>query len=260
MPVLGDDLRDHVSDFVHKVARVVAEGQAGVRTLSDGPEGPTTESDLWAEDVLVAGLTGILDGTVVAEERRRVMLLPDDPGSWTWVIDPIDGTSSYALGAQTWGVQVALCSGGNPVGAWIDCPRLGWRLAACDGSGLQIEGVVPALTPERVVAGEGDFEPSCRAALNRAGIHRRGTMSCAVDYAQLVAGSLDAVVFRRTYPWDHVPGAYLVRRSGGSVTRWDGSRYEPQLAGEGVLAYRKGVDLGLVKVLLSRSCEPRSKT
>ncbi len=249
--VLDVGFRNRVSDLVHEVGRAVDQARdTGVETVQDCAEGPTTTMDLWAEKTLVAGLTAIMPGRVVAEERHRSLLVPDEPGSWTWVVDPIDGTSSYAIGLDTWGVQVALCHEGVPVGAWIDCPALGWRLAATADTAALVEGVDAPMGPERVVAGEGDFDEHHRAALTQARIVRRGTRSCAVDYAQLVAGHLDALIFRRTYPWDHVPGAYLVSVFGGRANRWNGLIYEPRAAGEGVVAWRSATDPALVEALL----------
>ena len=41
----------------------------------------------------------------------------------------------------------------------------------------------------------------------------------------IVAGRQDFVAFWRTLPWDHAPGALLVREAGGVVRRFDGSDY-----------------------------------
>jgi fructose-1,6-bisphosphatase/inositol monophosphatase family enzyme len=49
-----------------------------------------------------------------------------------------------------------------------------------------------------------------------------GTRSAGIDYPRLVEGEQDFVVFWRTLPWDHAPGAFLVNESGGCVLRLNG--------------------------------------
>jgi fructose-1,6-bisphosphatase/inositol monophosphatase family enzyme len=60
--------------------------------------------------------------------------------------------------------------------------------------------------------------------------------SCAgIDYAQVVDGDLDCVLFWRTLPWDHAPGTLLVTEAGGAA-RWpDGTDYGPAEMRTGLL-------------------------
>jgi fructose-1,6-bisphosphatase/inositol monophosphatase family enzyme len=207
--------------------------------------------DMWSQQTLIRQLTHLVAGEVVAEEGLRAELVPGGSGSWSWVVDPIDGTSSYVTGADCYGVQVALCFEGRTVGGWINCPALGWELAACDGSGLLVDGVSAPVGPERIVAAQGDFDESHRAVLRDPAVPaHRGTRSCAVDYAQLAAGWIDALLYRRAYPWDHVPGAYLAGRAGAVVKRWDGSLYRCAEPGEGVLVIAAGAHDHLHALLL----------
>lgn len=91
---------------------------------------------------------------------------------------------------------------------------------------------------ERVVSGVGDFDPTHLERLAAGAVIWRRTRSCAVDYAQLTADILDAVIFRRTHPWDHVPGVYLARRAGARAIRWNGKLFDGSAPGEGVLGDR----------------------
>jgi fructose-1,6-bisphosphatase/inositol monophosphatase family enzyme len=45
------------------------------------------------------------------------------------------------------------------------------------------------------------------------------------DYPAVATGALDFALFRRTLPWDHVPGALFVSEAGGVAARLDGSKY-----------------------------------
>jgi len=47
------------------------------------------------------------------------------------------------------------------------------------------------------------------------------------DYADLLTGRTDYLLFSRTHAWDHAPGAAIVREAGFAVRRIDGSEYLP---------------------------------
>ena len=65
------------------------------------------------------------EGNALGEFERSVVQARTV--DWTWVIDPIDGTSSYTSGLDTYGIQLALAYKGELVGGWIDA---GAELAA----------------------------------------------------------------------------------------------------------------------------------
>lgn len=69
-------------------------------------------------------------------------------------------------------------------------------------------------------------------------------------YADLASGRRDAVVYWRTAPWDHAPGAVILREMGGLSRRFDGSDYRPGTPGDGLLISRDAlVDTRVREVL-----------
>ena len=56
------------------------------------------------------------------------------------------------------------------------------------------------------------------------------------EYLDLLTGKQQFVAFWRTLPWDHAPGALLVREAGGVVRRFDGEPYRPADEGNGLLS------------------------
>ncbi len=95
----------------------------GVSTKADGT--PVTASDLAAEALLVRALRRAFpEDAIITEESGGEA----GPGAW-WVVDPIDGTSSFIEGLGHWGPTVARITPGAD-GPTIDCgalylPRLG---------------------------------------------------------------------------------------------------------------------------------------
>jgi fructose-1,6-bisphosphatase/inositol monophosphatase family enzyme len=256
-----------VAELVRSVARTVQllRSCGAIRVISEGAEGPTTNADIAAQHLLVDGLLSIDPAAaVIAEEGARYRSGLTSRAR-AWIIDPVDGTSSLAAGDPRYGVQVAAYSGGRITGGWISCPELGWHLAAWDGGPLTVEGVQASADGVRVMIASGDFDPGHLARLRSAALPpHRPTRSCAVDYAELTAGRLDVLLYRRTHPWDHAPGAYLASRAGAAVTRWDGSPFDPGTPGQGILALSQTIlsrpadAAALRALLLPQRCQHRN--
>jgi fructose-1,6-bisphosphatase/inositol monophosphatase family enzyme len=246
-PFDGERVAALVAETGQGVARMRAAGE--VTVVSRTAEGPTTSADLLAQEELANGLLAAFGpAEILAEEGAARRQAADPAAPLTWIIDPIDGTASFLSGSDVYGVQVAAYGGGRLIGGWIACPDLGWQVSAWDGGPFRADvGSRPGTISGTVVAA-GDFDPAHLAALRRRGVTRGpGSRSCAVEYALLAAGRLDAALYRRTHPWDHAPGAYLVVRSGGRSVRWDGTAYDPGAAGEGILTVAAGVDLAAAR-------------
>ncbi|MGA0830025.1 MAG: inositol monophosphatase family protein, partial [Nitriliruptoraceae bacterium] len=114
---------------------LAAAGAVEVEAKSDGT--PVTREDRETDQRLVAGLTGALAGHgAVSEETSQVVPSTD----WTWVLDPIDGTSNFIAGLPFWCVSVALCHEGSPVLGVVDAPALGLRAVATAGGGARAAG------------------------------------------------------------------------------------------------------------------------
>jgi myo-inositol-1(or 4)-monophosphatase len=64
---------------------------------------------------------------------------PSD-GRWTWVIDPIDGTTNYALGLPVWAVSVGLLDGNTPYWGCIHIPVLDQLFLSRRGEGATRNG------------------------------------------------------------------------------------------------------------------------
>jgi histidinol-phosphatase len=59
-----------------------------------------------------------------------------DASGWTWVIDPIDGTSNYARGVPAWATLIALLDPNDvPVLGVVSAPALGARWHGASGLG-----------------------------------------------------------------------------------------------------------------------------
>ncbi len=155
---------------------------------------------------------------------------------YTWVIDPLDGTTNFLHGIPYYCVSIALqIDDAIAVGVVYD-PTSGRLFTATRGRGAFLDGVRihvsgrPGLT--EAVLGTGlpfrdwhyldDYLASLRVIMQRcAGIRRPG--AAALDLAYVSAGWIDGHWEKGLNAWDVGAGSLLVQEAGGVVTTFSGS-------------------------------------
>jgi myo-inositol-1(or 4)-monophosphatase len=225
------------------------ETEAGVAAKADGT--PVTELDRAADELLATRLTAAFpDHGVLSEEGRTVA--PDT--EWTWIVDPIDGTSNFTAGLPYWCTAVGLALDGAPVLGIIDAPVLGRRYVASIGEGAHLE--------RRTTSLDGTTDSHRRSRLHvrgavdwRRGGHGHvpvmlttGTVrrvrdvglqlnprvmgSTALDLAMVAEGVAAASVAVIPKVWDIAAGMVLVREAGGVALEFGDQPLFPVRAGE----------------------------
>jgi fructose-1,6-bisphosphatase/inositol monophosphatase family enzyme len=249
-----------------------AEIRPRFRALADhdirlkGPGDYVTEADESAERALGPLLRSVLDVPVVGEEATAANPALVDAvrdAERAWVVDPVDGTANFVHGSPIYAVMVALVEHGRTSAGWVLHPETGTMYSALPGEDATIE-VSDQLLSSAAGASVGVPAPSARTGDGlRGGVaikyaaeqYRRGLASAqeelgeyvtmrmceGFDYADLVTGEVDYLVFSRALPWDHAPGAAIARASGCTVGRLDGSDYLPGVPGAPLLAARDDV-------------------
>lgn len=97
---------------------------------------PVTEADRAVESAL---------RRILGEERPDDAILGEEhgaigAGSRRWILDPIDGTRSYARGIPTWATLIALEEGSVVRVGVVSAPALGRRWSAERGAGAFVDG------------------------------------------------------------------------------------------------------------------------
>lgn len=246
---VGDLLREVAAEAILPRFRALAQGEV----TEKAPGEVVTVADREAERLLTHGLARLLPGApVVGEEavaERPGLLEHLSEAPCSWLVDPLDGTANFVAGDERFAVMATLLEHGAPVAAWILAPRTGRLAVASRGAGAWLDGErlgPPAEAPEP--------EALRGAALLRflppglaAGMAERSTalgevlpgLRCAgLEYPAVAAGEQDFALFWRTLPWDHAPGALLVKEAGGRVARFDGAPYRLGDGRKGLLVAR----------------------
>jgi len=161
-------------------------------------------------------------------------------GRFTWVIDPLDGTSNYLRGFPHYCVSIALVENGEPIHGVIFDPLRNELFTASRGAGAVLNDRKLRVTDRKDLAGAvitTGFPPREReridAHLKCIGVllgdaeDIRRTGSAALDLAYVAAGRTDAYFEAGVQPWDVAAGVLLVREAGGRVSDFKGAATGP---------------------------------
>lgn len=211
---------------------------------------PVTAADLEVERRLGERLADVFPAHGLISEERLTRA-PDT--EWTWILDPIDGTSNFTARLPYWCVSVALALEGTPVLAVIDAPVLGRRYLAVAGAGAEVESRTTALDgttqalrrrPLRVRAAVDWRDPrnrhvpfmmtpgtARRARAAGVRLNPRVMGSTALDLAVVAEGVAVGSIAMIPRIWDVAAGGLLVREAGGALVTLGDTPLLPVVAG-----------------------------
>ncbi|MGB0905488.1 MAG: 3'(2'),5'-bisphosphate nucleotidase CysQ [Mangrovicoccus sp.] len=206
-----------------------------------GGAGPLTEADLEVDAFLLAHLQearpsyGWLSEETTDNDARRGKKA-------VFIVDPIDGTRSFANGEKTWAISIAVVVDGAPVAGVVHMPLRDKTYTALHGQGAFLNGqpISAAATPRaeggKILAARptlshhhwpGDLPPMARYFRS----------SLAYRLCLVAEGRFDAMAtFRPTWEWDIAAGCLIATEAGAIVSDGQGgpisfNRLPPQAKG-----------------------------
>jgi myo-inositol-1(or 4)-monophosphatase len=194
-----------------------------------------TEADLAVGRHLVETIRAAYPRHNVLDEEAGAIDLGSD---WTWIVDPIDGTSNFAAGIPLYGILIGLLHEETPVVGAMALPASRDVYTCARGEGADKNGArlptVDDATPleRRLICYGVDGDrgaPDVTRAEGRllgdlalACLNLRSTGS-AFDSAMTVEGRCGAVMYRVARIWDVVAPEVIAREVGCRVTRLGGT-------------------------------------
>lgn len=160
-----------------------------------------------------------------------------------WIVDPLDGTSAFALGLPLFGTLIAYAEHGEPLLGVIHFPVLGETVYAArglgcwfrnrDGETVQSRVRAPAPLSGAMVSASGmhasDIQPErdgrayALTALIRRAKKFRVCGDC-LQHALVCRGSLHVAIDTVMQPWDIAALVPCIEEAGGVVSAIDGKR------------------------------------
>ena len=208
-----------------------------------------TQADHGSEDIILRQIEAAYpEHSILAEESDGKRL----KSQFTWIIDPLDGTTNFVHGYPFYAVSIALFKDESPlIGVVSDVFHeqiysavLG-EGAYCNGEKISVTGTsklqkallatgFPYIHDEiwhRNMELFRQFTDRCQ------GVRRAG--AAALDLCHVACGWLDGFWEHGLQPWDSAAGMLIVEEAGGKITRNDGSQfsifYDNIVASNGIL-------------------------
>ena len=211
--------------------------------------------DQQAEVKLINGLSVIVPNSKFITEEK--MAQNNSNGNWTWIIDPLDGTTNFLNGIPFFSISIALYKDDQSVIGLVQEVMHDEQFFAQKGQGAY-------LNDQRIqVSNQADLSKCIIATgfpyrneydskahvdminywlLNTRGIRRFG--SAALDLCFVAAGRFHVYYESMLNPWDLAAGALIVEEAGGVVCNYAGGAFN---ASEGeVIASNKALQSSIV--------------
>jgi len=178
---------------------------------------------------------------------------------YCWIIDPIDGTTSFVHDLPFYSVSIALRHCGETVLGAVYAPRLNELFLVEKGSGVTLNGrpiKVSARPMKNALLGTGfaciragwkehnNLEYVCRILPRCRDIRRCG--SAAIDLAYVAAGRYDGFWELNLQQYDYAAGALMVTEAGGHISDFNGGT---DYTGKGIVATNGVIDDELMPLL-----------
>lgn len=215
---------------------ILLDMRGRIQATEKGPADLVTEADLASQQAIFRTISAAFpDHCLLGEEQQVSAVTPS--ADFTWIVDPLDGTTNYVHGLENYCVSVALRQGKQIIAATIYDPIRDHCYRATHGGGAFLNGErihtsATVQVNEALIAAS--FSPSvprnspeigrflevlyeCRA------IRRLG--SAALNLCYVASGKLDAYWATSLKQWDIAAGVLIVQEAGGVIADIDNGEF-----------------------------------
>ena len=194
-----------------------------------------TQADRGSEEIILRQIEAVYpEHSILAEESDGKRL----ESQFTWIIDPLDGTTNFVHGYPFYAVSIALFKDELPLVAVVADVFHEQIYSAVRGEGAYRNeekiSVTETSTLEEALLATGfpyihneiwqrnielfrEFTDRCQ------GVRRAG--AAALDLCHVACGWLDGFWEHGLQPWDSAAGILIVEEAGGKITQNDGSQF-----------------------------------
>src|SRR3989344_5296085 len=227
------------TDFIQKLLEETSKialanfGKVKGRVKPDDRNQVLTDADLEIGKFVIGKISEEFPDHNIIDEEAGVI---GRNSRFTWVIDPIDGTSNFAAGVPTYGTIVGLLDGDRPIVGGVALPFFSEIIIAEKGKSAFLNGNRISVTKEtdlsKTLVAVGldphhEDPERTREEIKIAGeilLHARNmrTSNSIFDEMQLVRGNYGGWVCFNTKIWDNIGSHVIVEEAGGLYTDFYG--------------------------------------
>ncbi|HEY5583343.1 MAG TPA: inositol monophosphatase family protein [Ruminiclostridium sp.] len=204
-------------------------------TTKIGTANFVTEIDLKVQEIIVSRLKQILpESNIIAEETVTNNF---SLGKYTWILDPVDGTTNLMCGFKYSAIALGLIVDGVPYAGIVYNPYLGELFSAQKGKGAFVNGQLIEVTKNKTLSdslitfgtspydrakADETFRITKNVFLKCRDVRRTGC--AALDICNVAAGRIDGFYEMELQPWDYAGAALILEEAGGAITDWLGKK------------------------------------
>lgn len=230
---------ENLAEVARMAGRILREGYGKAQEIEEKGRSTdlVTATDKASEVVVRQYLARHFPTHAILGEEEGLSGSADS--EWTWIVDPLDGTTSFAHGLPFFSVCIALRHRREIVAGAVYEPLRDELFLAESGSGATLDGkrirVTETADLSRALLATGfpyriaenphkTLEVFAAVVPHARGIRRMG--SAGLDLAYVACGRMDGYWETLLKPWDCAAGALLVREAGGLVTDFSGLEHD----------------------------------
>ncbi len=210
-------------DFIRQQQQNISLDRIETKGMNDF----VTFVDKESEKRLVEFLKPLLQGAGFITEEKTI---EENKAEYTWIIDPLDGTTNFIHGVSPFAISIALQHNDKTILGIVYEISLDEMFYAYEGTHSYLNdrpiAVSKAETVDQSLIATGfpynDFSrmPNYLKTLEYFMHHSHGVRrlgSAATDLVYVACGRFDAFYEYSLKPWDVAAGAYIVQKAGGMV-------------------------------------------
>ena len=219
-------LAKQIEEIAKKAGRFISDHKISQVTIKGNVSNIVTDMDIRCQQLIIGEcLKCIPESVVLAEEENRQQI----GEGFTWIIDPIDGTTNYLYDYHHSCISVALYHQRKGVIGVVYNPYLDECFVGVEGVGSTCNGkeihvsnnsfreslIMVGTAPYNKELVDKTFEIMKKIFLQTRDIRRSG--SAALDLCYLACGRIDGFFEPVLQPWDYGAAGIIVRNAGGTL-------------------------------------------
>ena len=261
MPLLSSEI-NVLEKVCNKASKIIIRDFGEIEKLQVSKKGPgdfVTKTDKKVEQIIIEELEKARPGfNILAEEGGTA----ENKSEYTWIIDPIDGTSNFIHGIPHFSISIGLEKKGELIAGMVFDPIKNEMFYAEKGRGAylnnsrirvssrnKIEDSI-ALTGCPIID-EDNFKIFIQEheIMLRNFNKVRNLGSAALDLAYVAAGRAEVFWHKKLNYWDIAAGIIIVKEAGGTITDYKGKEFKN--TNKELLATNSRIDQETTKILSS---------
>lgn len=203
----------------------------------NNPNQILTETDLEIGKLIIEAIKTNYPRHNIIDEEAGVINLGSQ---YTFVVDPIDGTSNFAKGVAAYGIMIGLLDGGMPIAAGIALPEFSQIYTAekdhgafCNGQPIHVsseQSLINSLVAYGIDGHKENPQKTQKECLLLSeivlNIRNLRASNSVLDFALVACGQYEAYLNQSSKIWDNVAAQLIIEEAGGVYTDFFGQKID----------------------------------